>query len=232
MDACFVEAVNGAGCGGEAFAVRPHEGPDRLLLMRILDEIDYGVMLVAASCNVRYANKMALRECLRLDGLRIHDQHVRARDARDQSNLVGAIERALRGRRSLVTLGREEPPQSLAVVPVASQQNDGLSTAALLVFGKRRVCETLSLEFFAQAHRLTNAEVAVLRGLCDGLSPVQLAERIGVAISTIRTQIGSVREKTATASIRELVGRVVVLPPILLALDRMVCEVAPALRVA
>ena len=66
---------------------------------------------------------------------------------------------------------------------------------------------------FAREHQLTAAEQQVLQSLCAGLQPQEIAQRHGVAISTVRTQIASVRAKTATESIRDLVAMVAQLPP-------------------
>jgi DNA-binding CsgD family transcriptional regulator len=61
----------------------------------------------------------------------------------------------------------------------------------------------------------------VLKGLCSGQRPRQIAQHAGVAISTVRSHIGNIRIKTETASITELVRIVTVLPPIVPALNRM-----------
>jgi DNA-binding CsgD family transcriptional regulator len=88
----------------------------------------------------------------------------------------------------------------------------------MLVLGKRQVCEELTVEWFARAHGLTLAETAVVKGLCADLTPQEIALRQGVGLATIRTQIGSVRAKTGSASIRALVRQVAMLPPLLGAL--------------
>ena len=86
--------------------------------------------------------------------------------------------------------------------------------STLLVFGRKQVCEPLSIEFFARQHGLTPAETAVLIGLARGLRPAQIASEGEVTLSTVRTQITSVRAKTGATSIGELVRIVMVLPPI------------------
>jgi DNA-binding CsgD family transcriptional regulator len=48
--------------------------------------------------------------------------------------------------------------------------------------------------------------------------PTEIAQRQSVAVSTVRTQIGSIRAKTGAGSIRELVRQVAVLPPLVGAL--------------
>jgi DNA-binding CsgD family transcriptional regulator len=88
----------------------------------------------------------------------------------------------------------------------------------LLVLGKRQVCEQLSVQGFARSVSLTPAETRVLEQVCGGVRPNDIAQRAGVAVSTVRTQIGSIRAKTGAASIRELVRQVAVLPPLVGAL--------------
>jgi DNA-binding CsgD family transcriptional regulator len=58
----------------------------------------------------------------------------------------------------------------------------------------------------------------VLAALCDGTPPRQIASALGVALSTIRSQLGAIRAKTGAASIRTLVRQVAVLPPLVGAL--------------
>jgi DNA-binding CsgD family transcriptional regulator len=48
--------------------------------------------------------------------------------------------------------------------------------------------------------------------------PTLIAQTQGVAVSTVRTQIGSIRAKTGAASISALVRQVAVLPPLVGAL--------------
>ena len=54
----------------------------------------------------------------------------------------------------------------------------------------------------------------VLQALCEGAKPKEIASMQAVAISTVRSHICSIRQKTQTGSIRELINRVTVLPPI------------------
>ncbi len=86
--------------------------------------------------------------------------------------------------------------------------------ATLLVLGKRQVCASLSVQGFARSMKLTPAETRVLERLCAGVRPNTIAVEQAVAVSTIRTQIGSIRAKTGAASIAELVRQVAVLPPV------------------
>jgi DNA-binding CsgD family transcriptional regulator len=84
--------------------------------------------------------------------------------------------------------------------------------------GKRQVCGELSVQWFARSQGLTQAETRVLEALSEGMQPSDIAERHGVGISTIRSQIGSIRAKTHSDSIGALVRQVAVLPPLVGAL--------------
>ena len=84
--------------------------------------------------------------------------------------------------------------------------------------GKRQMCGGLSVQWFARSHGLTLAETRVLEALSEGLQPSDIAARHGVGISTIRSQIGSIRSKTRSDSIGALVRQVAVLPPLVGAL--------------
>ena len=53
----------------------------------------------------------------------------------------------------------------------------------------------------------------MLSQVCKGLRPAQIASNHGVRISTVRTQLRSIRLKTCSDTIRELVQKVSVLPP-------------------
>lgn len=218
------------------------------VLARMLDEIDYGLVLVTASGRMRYANQLALRTLAGGAGLQLVGGVVRAAQVSEQAGLRSALADAARGLRRMLNLGaidaatgeRKAAISTIAVVPMAagdaaanasansvSMGNDTLAdTEALvmLVFGKQPASETLTLDFFARTHRLTGAESGVLHGLCAGRRPKEIAQGLGVAISTVRTQIGSIRIKTQTRSIRDLINRIATLPPITPAMKSLACH--------
>lgn len=204
-------------------------GPMAGVLVRMLDEIDYGLLLVTASGVLRFANQLALRALGGDGALRLAGGAVFAARDTDQTLLRTALCDAARGLRRLLTLNPAGTNTSVAVLPLPAQDSgfDADSAAeplVMLVLGKQGANQTLTLDFFARTHKLTSAETAVLRALCAGQSPKQVAANLCVAISTIRTQIGSIRLKTQTASLRELADKVAALPPITPAMKTAVCH--------
>ena len=188
-------------------------------LKRMLDEIDYGMLLVTADAQLSYLNHAAKLE---LDGdhpLQLLGRSLRAHRPQDAAPLYDALAAAQRGLRRLLTLGEGTHRACISVVPLpGTGAADEGGALTLLVMGKRQVCAQLSVQGFARSAALTPAETRVLEWLCGGVRPNDIASRAGVAVSTVRTQIGSIRSKTGAASIRELVRQVAVLPPLVGAL--------------
>jgi DNA-binding CsgD family transcriptional regulator len=198
---------------------------------QMLDEIDYGLLLVNAEGQIVYLNHMAARE---LDGdhpLQRLGHSLRAARPQDVGPLHEALDAAQRGLRRLVALGADSQRVGVSVVPLAS----GTAAAGghvLLVLGKREVSGQLAVEAYSRSVGLTMAETRVLAQLCAGVQPQDIARRHEVKISTIRAQIGSIRVKTGASSIRELVRQVAVLPPLVGALRAAPRALEPALAIS
>jgi DNA-binding CsgD family transcriptional regulator len=198
---------------------RTRPAPMTSLLSRMLDEMDHGMLLVTPSGALRHANQPARHELAGASSLALTEGQVRAARHEQHALLMQALADAGLGRRRLLSLGGGEDALSVAVVPMGTEGHHS-EALALLVLGKRQSCEALTVDFFARTQGLTGAEAKVLQALCDGLRPKEVANRFDVAVSTIRTQISSIRTKTQTASIRDLVSTVTALPPITLAMKQ------------
>ena len=188
------------------------------LLAATMDEIDYGLLLIVNSHDVVLANHAARVGFNAHHPLELIGSKLNARDHEDAAALRGALlEVFRRGHRMLITLGRLARCISMSIVPLPSA---GVLPAAwaLALIGKPQVCQDLTVEAYARAHKLTQAETLVLKGLCQGETPAEIARNHRVAMSTVRTQVGSIRSKTGMPSIGALVRTVSMLPPIIGAL--------------
>ena len=218
--------VTAGGAGRPPNAWPPYLGPERRrgrhnpgdCLMHMLDEIDYGMLLVSSDGELHYLNHAACSELDHAHPLRLHGKHLRAQRTLDAAPLNDALAAAQRGLRKLVTLGEGEQRVCVSVVPLTGTRAEGGALPILLVLGKRQFCQQLSVRAWARAMGLTDAETRVLEALCGGVRPAEIASRAGVKIATGRTQIGTARAKTGARSIRELVSMVAVLPPLVGAL--------------
>lgn len=178
-----------------------------------LDEIDFGILLVDAGMRAIHVNRAARMELDASHPMQFDDGRLCPRRAVDRAAMSDAVANAAtRGLRKQVVLGDEDRRTSVSVVPL--EVGFG-SKAVLLMFCKSRGRDALPIQSFASAHRLSIAETRVLGQLCSGVSPVRIAKEAGLSVATIRTQIASIREKTSTGSISELVRRVSTLPPLM-----------------
>lgn len=181
----------------------------------VLDEVDYGLVLVDADDQVQHANHAARAQLqaglpLQLQGRRL----VACRD-RDTAALQAAMDNARRrGLRTLVAvttgLGQRA---TLAVTPLQTGPAAHAS-GVLVMLGKRRMCEELTALSFGKAHGLTPTETQVLMHLCNGDSPAEAARRCGVKVSTTRTHISSIRTKLGAHNLDEMMRTVALLPPL------------------
>lgn len=204
--------------GGTAPLAVAYRGPERrgatLTLWRwlaaALDEIDYGIVLVGVDGLAKHVNQAALSELDAQHPLVLLHGQLRARRGGDAQTLHVALHDAQRrGLRKLLTLGEGAQQVSISVVPL------GMPGATLVILGKRQMGAELAVQGFARLHRLTPGEARVLAALCSGSRPAEIAAEHGVALSTVRSQISSIRLKTGAASIRALLAQVAVLPPLM-----------------
>lgn len=187
-------------------------------LLRLLDEIDYGLVLVSAQGRIQHANHLARHELA--TGRLLYaaaDDTIVGSAAGLTEQLMSAIHGAVQGRRRLLYLAHGEHNMPVAVIPL-THALEGPSTSVLLVMARQRIGDNLALQMFAREHCLTPTEEAVLRALCDGREVDEIAVQHGVAESTVRTQVRSLRDKTGANGIRQLVQRVLALPPVVPAL--------------
>lgn len=201
-----------------------YRGPERRTASSIgwhwlaaaLNEIDYGVLLLDEDARLLHANRVAGNELDESHPLQLLGRELRARDPEDVAPLGDALRQATRrGLRRLLTLGQKQRrPVGVSVVPLPALGSDERS-ATLVILGRRQVGAELAVESFARIHGLTGGETRVLLALSHGDQPAEVARAHGVAISTVRTQIGAIRQKTGAPSIRALLRQVAALPPLM-----------------
>jgi DNA-binding CsgD family transcriptional regulator len=194
--------------------------PDGLqagILARVLDEIDHGLLLVDLTGRVLHANHRARRELTAGRTLRSDDGLLSAAQPAALVRIRKALKDAQHDCRSIVEIEHATEPLSLAFIPLGGQAGAPIDTV-LVMCSRGAGVETLTIQMFAHAKRLTKAEQGVLAQLCAGQRAEQIACLQGVCVSTVRTHIQKVRQKTGSGSIHEIVQRVSRMPQIVSAL--------------
>lgn len=190
--------------------------PDAAAMLRcIIEHVDYGLALISIGTRrLRLANSHALlamsADSEHSSGLSVVAGQVCALTPAGERALERSLTLARTGVRDLLNANKAGSRTSVAVVPLAGPEDDG---HALLIFAKPRLCDASTLALFARSCDLTAAESNVLAAVCEGKRPHEVAEQHGVQVSTVRSQLLSIRQKTRSGSIRELVQTVSLLPP-------------------
>lgn len=187
------------------------------LLAAVLDEVDIPMLVVDIGGGLVHANRLARLE-LGDDHhpLVIDSGQVRPRPRHRAADFACDFAGALRGgRRRMLVWDTPDGAGAVGMVPLDDAGMGGVPGRTLLVLSRRQLCPSLTIDWFARNYALTDFEARVLRLLCAGLRPQEVAERHGVAVSTIRTQVNSIRAKTLAGSIGDLVARVARMPPML-----------------
>lgn len=200
---------------GSSDAVSDDTSPRHHMLERMLDVGPHSMLLVRHDGLVMFANRLARSELNAEHPIHLHGRRLQVRYTQDVAPLREAITRAAcKGLQRLMSIGDPAGRSVTVAIAPAGDPGTGDLSGAMLVFGKREVCEDLSADAFSRQFGLTGAEVRVLKQLCCGRSPAEIAVCQGVAISTVRTQIASIRVKTGVCDIGTLVRQVSLLPPL------------------
>ena len=189
----------------------------RAHLLRVLDEVDYGVLIIDAQGTILHANHLARHELASGRMLMSYGNSLLGSSAEFTSQMQTAMEAAFRGQRRLVLLNKGERELSLAFTPL-SHPLEADTPTVLVMLSRQSACDNLAVRMFARTIGLSRSEEAVLMGLCRGLEIPEIAAEHGVAPSTIRSQIKTLREKAGSPSIRRLLQRINSLPPVVPAL--------------
>jgi len=205
---------SGHACPANAASPRP----PATCLSAVLDELDSGVVLCDQSAQALLFNEAARRELIHGGVLRLgSDGCLEVEGSTGLLPLRAAIfSAAVRGLRHLVPLRAGENRLTVAVQPLRDET--GPTAHAVVLLGRRQICPDLAVELLSQLHELTPAERRVLNGLIGGHSVAALAQRHGVAISTVRTQVAALRSKFGVARIDDLMLLVAEMPPMASAL--------------
>ena len=201
---------------------RPAAGPEpaawlaglgRQGLLAVLDAMDTGVIVSDASGRLLMANDSASRELADGRLIRVADDGVL--DVTGGAGLL-ALRRAVHGAsrdlsHQLVLLRHADQRLLLSVQPLHTA--DMPQPCALLLMGRRTLAPELAVRHLARLHELTGAEQGVLAGLLAGERIDAMARARGVALSTVRTQVASLRTKFGVRRVDDLIRLVAELPP-------------------
>lgn len=186
-------------------------------LLRVFDEIDYGMLIIDAQGHILHANHLARHELANGRVIMSYGNSLLGSSAGFTSQIQQALESSFRGQRRLLMLTEGDKELSLAFTPL-SHPLEADAPSVLVLLSRQSACDNLAVRMFARSLSLSPSEESVLLGLCRGLQIAEIAKQHGVAESTVRSQIKTLREKAGAPSIRRLLQRINSLPPVVPAL--------------
>lgn len=207
---------NGGTDRAGALGMRP-PGMDSQHLLRVFDEIDYGMLIIDSQGHILHANHLARHELANGRVIMSYGNNLLGSNAGFTSQIQQAMESSFRGQRRLLMLVEGEKELSLAFTPL-SHPLETDAPSVLVLMSRQSTSDNLAVRMFARSLNLSPSEESVLMGLCRGLQISDIAEQHGVAESTVRSQIKTLREKAGAPSIRRLLHRINSLPPVVPAL--------------
>ncbi len=182
------------------------------LAAALMDQVECGLITCRADGSLIHANRAARRELALGQVLSLLANTLHCRPEAQAELNTALNDAALKQRSRLLLLGSGEDRLTAVAMPI---QVESLGVpAALLMIGRRNVCSPLGLEMLALRYGLTLTERRVLRALIASQSARDIADAHGVAMSTIRSQIQSIRDKVGARSIEELLLRAAQVPPV------------------
>jgi len=180
--------------------------------MALMDAIECGLVACDSEGHLLHANRAARREIATARVLRTVDCMLHCAGPQANDLACAIKDAALRQRRRLLWLGAGADQLMIVAMPICA--DDSSQPAALLILGRRSLCSPLGLEMLALRHGLTLAERRVLSALIETRPARQIAAAHGVRLTTIRTQIQSIRDKFGARNIEELLLRVAQVPAV------------------
>ncbi len=198
------------------------------LLASVLDEVDYGLLLIAADGHVVHANHAARTELAETKSLQLVGRRLVGRSSADQHLLDDALAAARDGgRRKMLSFKTDDVLAEgracdLSIVPLpAALSAHHAGHAVLIALPRRQIAETLSVDAYARELGLTRREQEVLSSLCEGLRVKEIAVRLEIGEETVRSHVKRLKAKTGCTGIVDIVNQLSRLPPMVGALRLM-----------
>jgi DNA-binding CsgD family transcriptional regulator len=190
------------------------QAPDAMqgLAATLIDEIECGLITCDEHGRLRFANRSAREELASGRALKAVDETVRSAAGSSAALDAALLDAARHGRRQLLCLGHPDDQLMASVIPLRASEAHG--STVLIMLGRRGPCSALGLEMLAMLYGLTFTERRVLGGLLAEDAPRQIAAINGVAVSTVRSHIKSIRDKFGVHNIEALLIRAAGVPPV------------------
>jgi DNA-binding CsgD family transcriptional regulator len=177
-----------------------------------LDELTVGIALLDEAGRVLHMNRTLARHVEERDGLSVAPDGLRAASPSTMAALRSLVVRAIdeyapsSGAVSIERAAKHRPLHVIVapIRPTAGERAGGLARALVLV-ADPELHTVVPAELLRATYGLTDAEARVARRLRRGKALEEVADELGISVSTVRNHLKQVFEKTGTYRQAELV---------------------------
>lgn len=198
----------------EPDAESPIDLPPAATLSAAVDTLAYPLLAIQPDGLLLHAN-LAARELLAL-GKPLElgpDQRVAPHVAGQRGAFSSALQAASNGQAQQMVWADGESTVHATLRPLGDP-SPGAPMPPVLLMLAPPADTVFDASGFASTHRLSHAETRVLEALLHGHQAELTAQRLGVGVATVRTQIASIRRKTGHDSVASLLAALGSLPPL------------------
>lgn len=190
---------------------------ERADLAEVMNRLDQGMVLVDACGRVLFANREALAILGAADGLRIGPEGLHAERPEQTRALIRLIAQAAKpdgcgGLGGTIILSRRSHPRPLTVLvaPVRAEVTlawlaAGPIPAAVILITDPGRTPDLNIDDVRQLYGLTRTEASIAVAVLHGAELREIAESRGVSVTTARTHLQRIFDKTGTRRQADLV---------------------------
>ncbi len=180
-------------------------------LRTTFDQLSVAVLIVSSSGRVLFANEPAKVMLEKGWPIRISEEYLQGKDRatsaelRQAIELLGTDQQGVSARDYELCLAQSSPEQPGAIGclrPLASAGGEELAIALFIT--ETGQTSHYGIDALAEAYGLSKAETRILKALVETQSPAETAERLHIAISTVKSHIRKIFHKTNTSRQAEL----------------------------
>jgi DNA-binding CsgD family transcriptional regulator len=190
----------------------PSRRLDAMAIVELLEELDTGIIVCTEEGYVELANNVARCELREGRPLAIDPTGALCLTEGAKASLLhwrAALRAAVQSRRrQLLALRDEQRTLMVSVMPLGQDPS-----RVLVMLGRRQPAPDLAVEMLGKLCELTGAEQYVLGKLLAGQRVEEIARTRSVKLSTLRTQVSSLRDKLGARRLEDLVRMAAELPP-------------------
>jgi DNA-binding CsgD family transcriptional regulator len=191
-----------------------HKSLERDSLTATLDALTVSVLVLGPDARLVYSNAAGEAALARGDLLLSRLGAIEPWDRTASLAFRTAITAEAGGAVTLAKRGGGRAVVSALPLSGERRRNAVPRPARVALFVQDNPCGPHAVELLGRAYGLTGAELRVLLGLAEDATPKDIADRYGIAASTVRTHIKSLFAKTGAKRQKDLVKLLLSTPPI------------------